>query len=145
LYQNEDYNHIFIKEYLNKIAQNLCLHTQIDVEVSVPTSYLMHIEKAQALGFIVNELITNSIKYAWSESTKIKKIKIELKVSSGDVSFLYVDNGEGYPVNYDFKKSRSLGTKLINSFVERQLIGTIEVYNNNGAVTHINFKQENVD
>jgi two-component sensor histidine kinase len=99
----------------------------------------VNIEKAQALGFIVNELITNSIKYAWEKNDSPKKININF-VKEGDmITFKYSDNGKGFQKNI---KNHSLGSILISSFVSRQLMGELKTYNESGAVTLITFNEE---
>jgi len=144
LYKRDDITYILLGEYLKLIVNSLIKKSDIEVNIVVPKDFRMHIEKAQALGFIVNELVTNSIKYAWENEHTKKEIKISLDNASDIIVFLYSDNGTGFPENYQERKSTSLGTSLIKSFVERQLNGQLNVYNDNGAKTQISFNLTDV-
>ena len=144
LYKNEDFTYIQIDEYMELISSSLCRKTKISININIDSGFKMHVEKAQALGFIVNELITNSIKYAWSEVNESSEIEISAIEENGEAVFLYRDNGIGYTENYSNKKSNSLGSSLIHSFIERQLKGSYRYYSENGAVVEIKFKLENV-
>jgi len=144
LYQNEDYNHINIEKYLLKIISNLCSNPRFNSNIELPDDYLMHIEKAQALGFIVNELATNSIKYAWTRKESSMNISLVFKIIDNKVIFTYSDNGRGFKKGYDLAQNKSLGSILIKSFVSRQLNGKIETYNKDGAHTIITYNQDYV-
>lgn len=95
------------------------------------------IEKAQAVGFILHELITNSLKYAW-EIAKNRSIRISLNAEKGQVMIQYKDNGKGIPSNLVARKN-SLGRTLIFSFVDRKLRGTISESHTNGVQYIIKF------
>ena len=92
------------------------------------------------MGFIIHELITNSIKYAWNESDD-KQIKIEIAEENGEVTLNYSDNGIGLPPDFNIPSGESLGMKLVHSFVDRQLQGEIELLHGNGARFIIKFQQ----
>jgi len=139
LYQNDDITYILLGEYLKLIVNSLTRKLDLEVILKIPKDFRMHIEKAQAMGFIVNELITNSIKYAWQKEQTNKEIKISIDNTSQTILFIYSDNGSGFPENYQERKSTSLGTSLIKSFVERQLSGTLKTRNSQGATMEITF------
>lgn len=91
------------------------------------------------LGLIVNELVTNSFKYAF-ENQLSPKINISLKeVTSGSCRLLYADNGIGLPENFDIEKSKSMGLKLIHSMIW-QMKGTFHSENREGAFFQFNFE-----
>lgn len=99
----------------------------------------INIEQAQAVGFIVHELITNSAKYAWKE--KQGAIELNFNVTGEEVQIDYSDGGIGLPEDFNIQTSESFGTKLIYSLVTRQLMGLIETTNSNGAAFKITFKK----
>jgi two-component sensor histidine kinase len=98
----------------------------------------MHIEQAVPLGMIIHELATNSIKYAW-QGTQNKKIDIHIENNNGALMLSYNDNGKGLPTNLDIKATTSLGLKLVDLFIHRQLQGSMIYENRNGAFFKFTF------
>ena len=141
LYQNEKFQTIDTKEYLELIVSYVTRNVGCDTDLNFMSDYYIHIEKAQAIGFILNELITNSIKYAWKENDANKKISVSTAIDKDQIVFMYTDNGKGFPKGFDIKQATSLGFTLVCSFVDRQLEGTIETENNYGAHTLIKFNK----
>jgi two-component sensor histidine kinase/ligand-binding sensor domain-containing protein len=139
LYKSDNYTNINLKEYLEAIIANLTSGTDKNVELFLDDHYDVNIEKAQALGFIMNELITNSIKYAWKKSDFEKKININFVKEGSIITIKYTDNGRGFQKKIT---NHSLGSILISSFVSRQLMGELKTYNESGAVTLITFNEE---
>ena len=89
------------------------------------------------LGIIVNELLTNSIKYAFVDTEG--DIRIDFKKNDAEYIFVYRDNGIGYEFPEEILKSKSLGIKLIHLTV-KQLKGSIEILNDKGLKYIIRFK-----
>jgi len=75
------------------------------------------------LGLILNELITNSFKYGFSEDEE-NKMNIELFKERDTFVLIYWDSGEGLPDGFDFKKSSGFGFKLIQIMLN-QIRGTV--------------------
>lgn len=82
------------------------------------------------LGLILNELITNTYKYAFKTYSPDHTLKISCEISEKQLIIIVADNGEGYAM--DEIKDNSLGLDLVKTMVN-QLNGTIEVSNNNGV------------
>ncbi len=136
LYQSQDLSQISIKEYIQNLSVSIIESYSISSDKIIfnfnidEQSFLL--DTAIPLGLIINELITNSIKYAFTDHRK-GTIKISLtKDESGNNIMQYSDNGVGTPVNFDFRNSSTLGLKLIHSIGEDQMLGTITMENNNG-------------
>ena len=83
--------------------------------INIPTVF------AIPLGFIVNELITNSAKYAKNNIT----VRLETSPSTGH-SLSVQDDGPGFPAGYDPAASKGLGMKIINSLV-KQIGGELQI------------------
>ena len=83
--------------------------------VEIPTAF------AIPLGFIVNELITNSAKYAQGNITVRFKA-----TSSGNLSLTVSDNGPGLPTGFDASKCKGLGMKIVLSLV-KQIGGELHI------------------
>lgn len=130
----DEYIKLLVKELTslygseNKVATNISSKKmKFDVDTAIP------------LGLIINEIITNSYKYAFNKS-KENQLSISIaKNSDHEYKLIIEDNGPGIPGNLDIKKAKSLGLRLINRLV-KQLHGKLQVTNKNGARFEILFK-----
>ena len=100
------------------------------MEIDVPQKTEFPIEQLIPLGLIINEIITNSLKYAFNSA----KGEIEVKVTKlNDKVIIEVnDNGKGFPKDFDIDKDTNLGMQLIFLLAE-QIGGTIKVNHENGV------------
>jgi len=143
LYQSESIAHIEIEEYLQAVSgfiseshhikrENLSIIYEIR-ELSVD------IDQAIPMGLIVNELISNSIKYG-REKEKHTKIWVRCYPEREDhiMRIEVEDNGPGYPEAGEIRKVRSLGLKLVEALAE-QLGGSFEINNSPGAKSTVVF------
>ncbi len=140
LYQNDDLL-IYFEDYLTKLVQEIAvMHgKELDVKTSIQSNnHSFDIDTAIPLGLIVNELVTNSYKYGFAETSK--ELSIELRKTEENTYKLTVkDNGKGLPPEFDFVKARSLGLRLVRRLA-KQLHGSAEYSNDNGCVFSIYFK-----
>jgi two-component sensor histidine kinase len=139
LYQNEDYENIELKDYFNQIIHHLLGNTDCKATIDIPDDLLINIERGQVLGFIINELIVNSLKYAWPNKIDKKCLSVFITIKDKYLYFVYRDNGIGFPKTFSLKENKSLGYTLIPSFVKRQLKGTMSCSNANGVIVKITF------
>jgi two-component system, sensor histidine kinase PdtaS len=123
LYQHERDTTIDLSGYLYELVHHLSnsLHTNhvIDFQVDVEPIEL-DVSQAVPVGLIVNEAITNSIKYAFRHaSQKHAEVSLHAKqLSDRKIVLTIADNGEGLPQNFDTQKSGGLGLKLIRGLAE---------------------------
>ncbi len=98
----------------------------------------MGVDTAIPCGLIINELVSNSLKHAFTNQTD-NLIEINLKKQNGKSYLLTVsDNGCGFPENIDFRNTSSLGMQLVSTLVN-QLDGTIQLNCENGSMFTIMF------
>lgn len=140
MYQKGNYRHIDVIEYFNDIISLLLkpIKKPNDQFIVKGEELWLDVEQTQALGFILHELIANSIKYAWRIG-ETKKVIISIKKSENTIKFNYKDNGRGLPNDSDFSTTKTFGLKLIKSLSTRQLLGKIELENTNGFSVNIIF------
>jgi two-component sensor histidine kinase len=122
LYRNTDVSSISFAEYLERLSTNLInSYSTPDCDVKLNTSLedvFLTLDQAIPSGLIVNELVSNALKYAFigkKEGTIILRAakisdKIEIEVS---------DNGAGLPENFELNKGDSLGLYLIQALTEQ--------------------------
>jgi two-component sensor histidine kinase len=99
------------------------------------------IDTITPLGLVINELVSNSLKYAFPEGRK-GHISIGCTRQDPDrLRILYRDDGIGMPAGFDWKHTESLGLRLVNSLVD-QLNGTIEIGEGEGTTFIITILQK---
>lgn len=150
LYQKGDFSFVEIKPFIRELVTQVSGSLKSD-EMKFDVIYnldsaIIPIDSAIPLGLILNELLTNSFKYAFQGkqegrieiNLKVKEVKedsstgIEQKVFDTLDTFMYKDNGPGLPGTINIKKSESLGLKLINQ-LSKQIKGNVEYHYENGA------------
>ena len=147
LYQSTDLKSIDFGEYISTLATKL-FHTYnadprlIKLKINAE-NILLDINTAIPLGLIVNELITNSLKYAFPDG-KPGKINVDFHPKDHHYEFIVKDNGIGFPEDIDFKKTDSLGLLIVNSLTD-QIDGEITLDKNNGTEFKIKFPEVKFD
>ncbi|MGK0138506.1 MAG: two-component sensor histidine kinase [Algoriphagus sp.] len=136
LYQSVHINDVDIQNYLKELVNYLSdMFTGTDKSVQVvidAKDIKFDIDTAIPLGLIVNELVSNAYKYAFKKRDK-GKIKIAIKaVNEVDYELHVDDDGEGLPDDFDPKKSKSLGLKLVK-ILSKQLRGKFTSSSKYGA------------
>jgi PAS domain S-box-containing protein len=143
LYQSENLTHINFTDYIQRLVSELISSYPIKDNITpiIETDDInLNIETAAPFGLIINELVSNSIKYAFPHD-KTGKISINLKYYDDKYKLTISDNGVGFPENLDFRNIEStLGLKLVNSLV-KQLDGSIDLDTSQGTKFTIKFKE----
>lgn len=140
LYRSENLDRIPLDNYLQALIQIIITaypRNEINLKTSLDPVEVT-IETALPLGLIVNELLTNSYKYAFPENHP-GKIDIELKTTGTGLATLMIrDNGIGLPDDFSIRSEKSLGIFIVNLLIE-QLDAKISVTNRDGACFLIEF------
>lgn len=145
LYKSNDLTRIDYKEYLLRLTRNLITSmkgskNRVDVNIKAEDLYL-NLDTSVPLGLIINEIITNSLKYGHGNNTE-GTIYIEIEKLKYPNHILKIgDDGIGFPENVDFRNTKSLGLKLIHKLVI-QLKGNIEKDNSKKGTHYIVTFQE---
>lgn len=144
LYQNEDLGKVDFQTYANQLFVQLrsVYHNnkQVDFQLEGEQAAL-EIDTAVPVGLILNEIISNALKYAEPIEGNLK-ISIDLEEEKeGHYKLMVKDNGQGLPENFDFEKSRTLGLRLVRRLA-RQLYGKAEYQMKQGAAFTVEFKTD---
>lgn len=140
IFNNNSIVELNFKTYIESLTTEIknSLGSNKKVEIHLDTDLVMlDLSTAIPCGLILNELITNSFKYASSDNRPLV-IHIKMRQSNTTVELEVRDNGKGLPENWK-QNSHSLGMELINSLCE-QIDGTHQFKNDNGLVFNLNFK-----
>lgn len=144
LYQTEEFSAIVFADYFDQLSGSL-LHMFGNGKVKVntklsPEDLSLDIDSAVPLGLILNELLTNTLKYAYdADESGTIRIELEELSSKQQLRLLYTDGGKGIPEDYDPAKSKSLGLLLIRE-LSRQLNGKITWSKTNGMTFEMLFE-----
>jgi len=128
LYRTEDFSSINFSNYLDNLTSSLVSSYRIDDAVVLDTQLEdvdLILDQAIPCGLLVNELITNALKYAWKPG-EVGTIRIVLEEKNNVVQLEISDDGVGLPMVFEEMKSDTLGLQLVVTLVE-QLDGEISV------------------
>ncbi len=136
---------ININEYLTELCERLKQTYPLDQKIITIDldieDVMLDAETVVHIGLIVNELVTNSFKYAF-ENVLQPLIQIELEEREPyKYQLNYQDNGKGMPQEFDLTTTKSLGIKLIHTLT-KQLKGSIDIESKNGVCVQIDFEKE---
>lgn len=143
LYQSKKYSELDIYTYVVSLIENLkrtfLINTStISVDLDIEKTYI-NIDTAIACGLIINELVSNSLKYAFPENSK-GVIFVKIHIRDSNILHLYVgDNGIGLDDVQKIEETDSLGLKLVRMLV-KQHGGDIKINGTNGTLFEINLK-----
>ncbi|RPI37194.1 MAG: PAS domain S-box protein [Methanoregulaceae archaeon] len=145
IYRSHSIAEINLKDYLNYLIKQIfqfCNIQQHQIRMEVTMDEIMaDIDTITPLGLIINELVSNSLKHAFPKGRQ-GAISIECSPQdAGMLRIVYHDNGIGIPAGYDWKKTESLGLRLVNSLVD-QLNGTIESGGGEGTTFILTIQQK---
>jgi PAS domain S-box-containing protein len=145
LYRTESLSGIDFGDYVHSLAIELYHSYGAD-----PSKILLKVDakkvtlgldSAIPCGLIVNELVSNCLKYAFPEDWRKKgRIEIVLRQSAkGTVKLTVADDGKGLPEDLDIRRTKSLGLHLVAMLAEQQLHGKLRVDRGNGTRYTIEF------
>jgi len=141
LYRTTNFSSIDFTSYLQNLCTNLISSYHVYsgiVEFKDEMEKIdLVLDQAIPCGLLVNELITNSIKYAFP-SKQEGQITVGLEEKDETIYLRIEDNGIGLPKDFDMMKTDTLGLQLVSTLVE-QLDGEITVRNHQGTKYLITF------
>ncbi len=146
LYQNNNISSINFKEYISTLIEHIKISNyqeSVVVQFKIDTKdFTFPVNISVPLGLIINELITNAYKHAFTNRNK-GKITIQLNKKSRENIYILLikDNGIGMSNPIDFNNIDTLGLKLVK-LLAKQLQGTMEYVNDNGSSFLITFKDD---
>lgn len=140
LYQADDLAHIDFGQYVRRLSTNLIRSFRPDVSLSIDVqNVFFDIDTAIRCGLIINELLSNSLKYAFPDEPG--EIAISVR-RDGDRCVLTVrDDGVGFPEDLDINDTESLGLEIVIAQVDR-LDGTIDLVRSPGTTFTITFSKK---
>jgi two-component sensor histidine kinase len=142
LYQSADFASINFEEYIRSLVSYLLSYystSSIQAEIDVEKDIVLNMDTAVPCGLIINELVTNSIKFAFTGKEN-GRIYIKLYSDDGFFTMIIGDNGIGLPQGLDIDNPQKLGLQLVRTLID-QLEGKVEFDGKNGTEFKIKFKE----
>ena len=142
LYQSSNLSRIDFPEYIRQLASHLfqsygVVAERIRLRTDLDVLYL-GLDAAVPCGLIINELVSNSLKYAFPDGRE-GEVRIELREHlEGMARLVVADNGVGLKGDVDWVTARSLGLRLVRTLAE-QLGAKIEVKSDAGTEVRLTF------
>ena len=147
LYQSHDFSHLDFSIYVGNLINSLfhSYHIEKDtVHLNMKLeSFSLPVDRAVPCGLIINELVSNALKYAFPPNFQNERdINVSLqKDNHGQIQLDVEDTGIGFPENFNYREADSLGLHLVVLLVEKQLEGTITLKPGKGTHFHILFQE----
>lgn len=143
LYKSNDLSQVDFQSYISELIK--ILYESFNVRAD-RVALKMHFEDfsfgvktALPCGLVINELVSNSLKYAFPDNRK-GEITISLTpCEQGKVELIVSDNGIGMPEDMDINKAETVGLNMIRFFVKNMLRGKMELRRENGTEAIIRF------
>lgn len=137
VYQSDDVTAVNLSQYVSQLTEKIIetLHGDLgDIELNVQAAPIhVDLQTAIPLGLVVNEMVTNALKYARSEAHNLC-LTIDIAHSQeGKVTFTFADNGPGLPDLCLDPDHKSLGMTLIRMLLTDQLGGQLDIDTTNGT------------
>jgi PAS domain S-box-containing protein len=149
LYRTGKYSSVEMGMYLSTLVGQIASSFDPEQAVRIVVScegVSIDLARATPCGLIVNELVTNSFKYAFPASFDCPKIRGEpctITISIAEEGDAYVmtvrDNGIGLPAGFDARQARSLGLKLVNFLARHQLRTNVDILSGDGTAFEFRF------
>ncbi len=140
LYCTDNFRELSIKDYLEPLAKEIIGSYSNNSIVEIKThieDFIINIQLLTPIGIIVNELLTNIMKYAFTEK-KHGTVSIFVSLNEGHVSLIVQDDGNGIPENIDFKNSTGFGMQLVYMLTQ-QIEGKIGIERVGGTKVILEF------
>jgi two-component sensor histidine kinase len=142
LYRSTDFKGVSIKEYLSLLTDEIIANFPNSHLVTVKKDiedFILDAKRLQSIGVIVNELITNSMKYAFKGKVE-GTIMVSASNTKGIIILSLQDDGIGMPDDVSPENPSGFGLQLVNGLA-RQLGGTVKFERGNGTRFVLEFRQ----
>ena len=137
LYRDDDLTSVDVRDYIDKLTQSLFHSYNINKERVNLTTHIdelqLDVDVVVPLGLILNELISNALKYAFEQVEYGGLLRVSLTREFDQLVLQVQDNGRGLPESLNMDKPASMGYQLIKSLTQK-LKATISIEGNNGTL-----------
>ncbi len=141
LYKSHDINQVDLQSYITSLIESLFISYDVSSSLNLKLKVddiKLNLDTAIPCGLILNELITNTIKYAFPNN--LGNLEIECTESDNEFTLIVCDDGVGLPSDINIDSPRTLGLRIVKSLTD-QIDGTIELDRSQGTKFIIKFHE----
>jgi len=143
LYRSKDFSEVNFSDYINNLINNI-IHSFHLSENTVQLitdlgAVNLNLDQAIPCGLIVNELLTNAMKYAYQD-VENPELFVSIAQHKNNIELRIEDNGIGLPKGFKIDEADSLGLQLVQTLLE-QIDGTLDLKVKNGTKYFITFEK----
>ncbi len=128
----------YIKNLVSDLFETYNIQDNVKLEMNID-DITLDVDVSVPLGLIINELISNSLKYAFPKG-KNGILTVEFHKEKDKYVLTIRDNGVGLPDDMDLGNTESLGLQLVKSLTD-QLDGSLQIVKTNGTCFRISFRE----
>jgi two-component sensor histidine kinase len=129
----------YIRELVHKLIESYRIGDNVRLNMNIGDDVVMNMNQIVPVGLILNEIISNSLKYAFPDQRKGRIIVEMTRDSQGYYVLTAGDDGVGLPAGFSVEKNRSLGMELIELLTD-QLGGELKLDGTEGVRYTLRFK-----
>ena len=142
LYRSPNMAEIDLADYVDTLVREIIAsfnHRPKEVNVKVDVgAFSLGLDQLIPCGLIINELVSNAMKYAFGQ-TESPEMSVSFQKDAEGICMLVLrDNGVGLPDSFEVGQTKSLGLQIVNSLTE-QLGGTLRIERDGGAAFYVSF------
>ncbi|KAF1078546.1 histidine kinase dimerization/phosphoacceptor domain -containing protein [Methanogenium sp. MK-MG] len=129
LYRSDSFGAIDAESHFERLAHDIISTFPDAAKVSLRVkaeNCTITLDKAIPVSLIINELLTNAMKYAFAGQTE-GIIAIQMQCDCAKTVLIVSDNGVGFPDGFEPEETASLGIRMVKTFVDYQLDGSYEI------------------
>ncbi|MBF0458914.1 MAG: hypothetical protein HQK99_13585 [Nitrospirae bacterium] len=149
LYRSDDVTQIDFKIYIGKLVshiQNIYATELRNIKLNMDIGdVFLEMKRSVPCGLLINELLTNAVKYAFPGGRKGEICLAMHNVPDNNIEVIIKDDGVGIPLDMDIQHNDSMGFSLITGLAEGQLGGKIELIRTNGTEVVVRFERDGPD
>jgi two-component sensor histidine kinase len=142
LSQDEDVRAVDVRAVIERLIPIVLRGSGIDpeaIQVSIESpSVILSSKKATALALVLNELVSNAAKHAFSPG-RSRQLRVRLSHRDDGLLLSVRDDGPGLPPDFDLTRSARVGLEVVKSLVQRDLDGKLALTNDAGLLAEIWF------
>ena len=128
----------YLKELVSSVVDIFPKKQGVDINLEIE-NFSLDVKRLFLVGTILNELLTNSFKYAFTE-TDTGCITISMGKKKNKIYLSIKDNGSGLPEDFDIENTGGFGLRLVKMLIQ-QLDGTFTIEQNNGTQSIVTFEE----
>ena len=137
LYQSESFGSVSVQSNFERLAENIIgsfPNAKTVTTVIDAGDCTLSLEQAIPVSLILNELLTNAMKYAFPGGTE-GIISIQMQYDRAKVILTFSDSGVGFPRGFEPEKATTIGIRMVKTFVEYQLDGNYRITTGSDGTT----------